>query len=145
VNEPVGHPVDVRIARPDGGAMDGVSDRVMSADRLLVLELALARRDEGAVPGGLADLIDDEFEEFGASGRRWDRASTLGLLATSAAGVVRFERFVVVALSEDVFLATYELVASTPDDPERRSVRSSVWVKRRSGWKVRFHQGTPVP
>jgi hypothetical protein len=126
--------------------MDGVSEHVaILGDRLLTFEAALAQRDEQAVPGGLASLIDDEFEEFGASGRRWDRASILELLATAPPGIARIERFSLVALSEDVVLATYETVASTAGYPGRRALRSSIWVKRRSGWKLRFHQATPVP
>jgi hypothetical protein len=126
--------------------MDGVSDHVgILGDRLLKFEVALAERDEQGVPGGLASLIDEEFEEFGASGRRWDRAAILEHLATTPAGIARIEGFAIVALSADVVLTTYETVASTKGYAGRRALRSSIWIKRRSGWKLRFHQGTPVP
>ena len=55
------------------------------AERLHSLEIALARRDGTAIPGGLAALIDDDFAEIGASGRRWDRAAILELLGSGPA------------------------------------------------------------
>lgn len=126
--------------------MDGPSDPVdISCDRLLVFELALAQRDERAVPGGLALLIDEGFEEFGASGQRWDRTSILELLRASPESNARIERFAVATLGAGVVLTTFEADARTDGEPGMRTLRSSVWVRRRDGWKVRFHQGTPVP
>jgi ribonuclease HI len=113
------------------------------AGRLLAFELALARRDASAVPGGLADLIDDEFEEVGASGRHWDREAVLALLADSSPADVAIDTFDATPLSRTVVLVTYWSVARGPDAPAP-AWRSSVWVRRGDRWRLRFHQGTPA-
>jgi hypothetical protein len=114
-----------------------------SPEQPLAFELALARRDASAVPGGLADLIDDEFEEVGASGRRWDRAAVVALLAVSSPADVVIDTFDATPLSRTVVLVTYRSVARGPGAPAP-AWRSSVWVRRRDRWRLRFHQGTPA-
>ncbi len=120
-------------------------------DRLHSLELALARRDGTAIPGGLAALIDDEFAEVGASGRRWDRATMLDLLDNGRAEDVAIELFAAAPLGDHAVLVTYRSVARVPGFPARSTWRSSVWIRRGDGWRIRFHQGTlatgdpPVP
>jgi hypothetical protein len=112
------------------------------ADRLHALELALARRDGTAIPGGLAALIDDEFAEIGASGRRWDRTAILDLLGRVPDEEVTIEGFAAAPLGADAVLVTYRSVARAPGLPARSAWRSSVWVRRGGDWRIRFHQGT---
>ena len=97
-------------------------------DRLFVLELSLARRDGTAIPGGLASLIDDEFEEFGSSGGGWDRPAIVALLAEAPPADVKIEAFTAAPLSGDVVLVTYRSIARAPGVPARHAWRSSVWV-----------------
>ena len=102
------------------------------------LELALARRTDPGVPGGLAGLIADDFVEFGASGRRWDAASIRELLASSGVQAqLRLEDLETTRLAPDVVLVTYRIGPPSP------SLRSSVWLRRDGRWQLRFHQGTP--
>ena len=109
---------------------------------LLSLERALARRDGNGIPGGLGELLDDEFVELGASGRRWDRAATIAQLDASAPMDVAITHFRVAVLRDDVALATYRSDASGMGVPSRPAWRSSVWVRRDGRWRLRFHQGT---
>jgi hypothetical protein len=86
-------------------------------------------------------LLDPEFAEFGASGRRWSRPEILDSLASeqreaaTAAHDLRATR-----IAEGVVLVTY-----VTDDGERRCNRSSLWRRTPSGWRICFHQGTPIP
>jgi glyoxylase I family protein len=118
-----------------------VDERV--AAELLVLEQALARRDRSAVPDGLPSLIDGDFEEFGASGRRWDRAAVLVALAEAPPDVT-IEEFAAVRVGEDVVLVTFRTIGRAADTPARHALRSSLWVRRDGRWRLRFHQGTPT-
>jgi hypothetical protein len=104
-------------------------------DQLLRLELALARRDPTAIEGGLEDLLDPDFREFGASGGEWTRDTVRDLL-TGPATDLAIEDFEVAELGDGVALATYR--TSGP----LRVNRSSVWIRREEGWRLRFHQGT---
>ncbi len=105
-------------------------------DRLLALECALAQRDWTVA--ALDDLIDEDFVEIGRSGRVWDRAAVIGLLAGPPDLAVRIADFAVTMLRDDIALATY---TTTPDP----ALRSSLWVRRGGRWRIRFHQGTARP
>jgi hypothetical protein len=120
------------------------ADAALAAE-LLRFERALAARDPADVPGGLPSLIAEDFEEFGASGRRWDRASTVAALADVATPrAVDLRAFAMHRLAEDVVLVTYEIAAAQAGGTAPRSLRSSIWVSRGGRWQVRFHQGTPI-
>jgi hypothetical protein len=111
------------------------------SDELLRLERALAERDHAATPGGLASLLADDVLEFGASGRTWDRASTGAMLEeTAPVRPLVIDDWQARALAENVALVTYTL-----RQPGRTTRRSSVWRATAGGWRLVFHQGTPVP
>lgn len=130
-----------------GRATTPAAGRAMTPDAdadLEALELALARRDEAALPGGYAAVLAPDFVEHGQSGRRWTRDETLAVLAreprTDAPAIEAFE---VVTLAPDVRLLTYVLVVDAGGHV-RRSRRSSTWIRDGSRWRLRFHQGTTV-
>lgn len=102
-------------------------------DDLLRLEYALAARDPSVAGGDLLDLVADDFVEFGASGRTWDRTSIAAVLTSSEARRVQIVGFTVDVLAESVALVTYRLEGTN---------RSSLWVRRDGSWVIRFHQGT---
>jgi uncharacterized protein YhfF/GNAT superfamily N-acetyltransferase len=113
------------------------------AEALLALELALARRDEPAIPGGYEAVLAPDFSEVGASGRLWTRAEILEALhADPPDPSISIEAFEVADLGPDLVLATYDTRVITPDGDERRSRRSSIWLRRDDRWQLRFNQGT---
>ena len=117
-----------------------------SADALLALELALARRDEAAIPGGYEAALAPDFSEIGASGRRWSRDEILGALhAEPPNESIAIESFELAELAPGVLVATFDMVAASRDGTLTRSRRSSTWVSRDGRWLMRFHQGTPLP
>ena len=108
------------------------------------LELALAlldpatRRDRSRV----AELLAEDFEEFGSSGRVWSRAAILELLATEEYSPPAMENFRCVLLGEAVALVTYRTLRTDADGSVAAVLRSSLWVRESGTWRVRFHQGT---
>ena len=100
--------------------------------RLLALELALARRDEAAIPGGYEAVLAPDFLEIGSSGRLWTRAEILEALhAEPPNPSISIEAFEVADLGPDLVLASYDTLGITSDGEERRSRRSSIWVRQR--------------
>lgn len=92
-------------------------------------------------------LLDPEFVEVGASGRRYTYEVTLAELADhpgSSADGPRYEptAFTGVVLAPGLVHLTYETVFDG-----RRARRSSLWRKRdeETGWRMYYHQATPVP
>jgi hypothetical protein len=108
-------------------------------EELRRLEAALVNRDPTGIDGGLESLVPDDFLEFGASGRVWNAASIREVILEPPRAL-ELLAFDVVELTEDVVLVTYQVT-----EPDRRTNRSSVWVRRDGRWQMRFHQGTPIP
>jgi hypothetical protein len=85
-------------------------------------------------------LLHPDFYEFGASGHIWDRASTLGALASEAeaGGRSTTSRMKGVQLAADLVHLTFDT-----DNNGRRAHRSSLWRRTGNEWLLYFHQGTP--
>lgn len=100
------------------------------------------RRDRARVEQFLAE----DFEEFGSSGRVWTRTQILDELAGERYVPPAIEDFRCAMLTDAVALVTYRSVKSFDGaGAQITSVRSSIWTKKDGIWKLRFHQGTPVP
>ncbi|CAM5449907.1 nuclear transport factor 2 family protein [Streptomyces chartreusis] len=106
-------------------------------------ELRLLDPDVRRSPEQLGALLHPDFHEFGSSGRRWDRASTLARLPRDTDPA---DRYVVTSGIEGIRLAP-DLVHLTFDTvyDGRHAHRSSLWRCTDAGWQMYFHQGTPFP
>ncbi|MER7868094.1 nuclear transport factor 2 family protein [Streptomyces cellulosae] len=96
---------------------------------------------------GTTRLLDPEFVEVGASGRRYTHEDMVAELAEhpgSAEGGPVYEPsdIVGVLLAPGLVHLTYETCFEG-----RRARRSSLWRRRdeETGWRMYYHQGTPVP
>ncbi|MFE8014659.1 DUF4440 domain-containing protein [Streptomyces antibioticus] len=95
---------------------------------------------------GPARLLDPEFVEVGASGRRYTYAEMVAELASHPGGLADGPRYEAsgitgVLLAPGLVHLTYET-----DFGSQRARRSSLW-RRREGetdWRMYYHQGTPV-
>jgi hypothetical protein len=119
---------------------DPVSDsgvRAAIANELRLLTPAV-RRSAAQVES----LLHKDFVEFGASGRRWDRAAMLAAIGGELTDDETPEVSEVhgVRLADTVVLLTY-----LTGQPGRRVRRSSLWRKTDDDvWRLYFHQGTIV-
>ncbi len=90
-------------------------------------------------------VLHPDFLEFGQSGRTWDRAATLAV-EPEPIGATPLQEFDVDLVSTDVALVTYQVTDQFgPGGSERHTRRSSLWLRTPEGWRLRFHQGTPIP
>lgn len=86
------------------------------------------------------DLLDEDFTEFGSSGKIYGRTDIIAALAAEAGQAgppIGSENYQLKRLSETVALLTYETVAGN-----RRVLRSSIWRRTDGRWRMIFHQGT---
>ncbi len=117
--------------------MDKITDLLLSREEALLDPRV--RRD----PAAVADLLTDDFVEFGSSGRAWTKDQIIELLADESFSPVYIEDFRCDLLTEDVALVTYRAVRADAHTGSRiSSLRSSIWTNRLGAWRVRFHQGT---
>ncbi|MET9079899.1 DUF4440 domain-containing protein [Streptomyces sp. NPDC004232] len=114
-------------------------EREQAVQAAIAGEMRLLDPEVRASPAQTLELLDSEFTEIGASGRRWDVQSIL----TAMSGSVSAESPVKVSeLSGAVVAPGVVHVTYFADNQGRRVRRSSVWRLTERGWRMYFHQGT---
>lgn len=138
------------ILKPHGGLLwDGFKSEAPKAYRMsesedlstIIQQLELSLLDP--VTRRSADYLNkhiaDEFVEFGASGKIYNKQDVIESLPFEKERKFTVEDFSVEALSQDVVLATYKILG---DDITAASLRSSIWKRINGEWQMVFHQGT---
>lgn len=92
-------------------------------------------------PARLRELLATDFEEIGASGRVWDAAAIVELLASGADDVspIAMEDLRARQVSDGVVLIRW-----TSSRAGRRALRTSLWRKANGAWELFHHQATPL-
>lgn len=103
--------------------------------------LTNAVRKDGA---RVAELLADDFREFGRSGKVYTKPEILAFLQAEDELQVRMTDFACQAVGEDVALVTYRSERTEPGGAVLSALRSSLWVLRAGRWQMVFHQGTPL-
>ena len=124
--------------------------QAMSAQALLAQLSALERQLHAPACPQAEALLHPDFVEVGYSGRRYDKAAILALLAAEAPGECRVvaQDFELQWLGCDQVLVLYRSAHRLPDGGmARHSRRSSLWLREPDAagggaWRMRFHQGT---
>jgi hypothetical protein len=85
----------------------------------------------------IAALLADEFVEIGSSGRIYDKDQIIGQLQQESGeeSLRTVSDFTARELADGLILVTYPII-------ETRTVRSSIWKRTNSEWRMVFHQGT---
>lgn len=109
------------------------------------LELRLLEPAVRASQEALEDLLDPQFLEYGSSGRRFERVDIVAELAGGASFEYSAEGFEFLALAPDVVQVRYVSSMRQGDGVFRIARRSSLWRRSEAGWRIVFHQGTPIP
>lgn len=92
----------------------------------------------------VAELLADEFCEFGRSGTVYSKAEILNLLADEEDAHVEMKEFVCRMVGEGTALVTYRSERRVQGAEMTAALRSSLWVLRAGRWQMVFHQGTPL-
>ncbi|MFD7073930.1 DUF4440 domain-containing protein [Nocardioides sp. NPDC059952] len=108
---------------------------------VMALECELQTAAIRADPARLRDLLAPDFEEVGSSGRLWDLASILDMLASEDEETPDIEVHGLTGrvLADDVMILRWRSVRG-----ERTVHRTSLWQRRPGGWRLVHHQGTPA-
>jgi len=111
------------------------------ADQILLLERSLLQPEVRSSPEALADLLSDDFVEFGSRGRLYDKQQVIDALQQEAPREIVITDFQVRLLAGGVALATFRTVQ---EGESRQVLRSSLWQLADGRWRLQFHQGTPA-
>jgi hypothetical protein len=101
------------------------------------------RPEFGTTRADFERMMEPEFWEIGASGKRYNRELVLDELEKRYAGGYadnwETREFECREIATDNYLLTYTLVQGN-----RVTRRSTIWRRTAAGWKVVYHQGTIV-
>jgi len=102
------------------------------------LQTADCRRDRARIEA----LLAEDFEEVGASGTLWDRASTLELLdaETPDDSVIEVRNLTGRIVGDGFIMTRWDSHRAG-----RRARRTSLWRRDPAGWRLVHHQGTLLP
>ncbi len=135
----------VRVRLPTSLALDTLLD-VTSDDvdvaAVELLEREMQKRDVRADRERVTELLAPTFIEIGASGRRWDLASTLSMLAEESGSGDQLPEIGITNLEGRVIAPDVIQVLCDSKRGRRLVRRSSIWRRMNSQWRLVFHQGT---
>lgn len=110
------------------------------------LEEALLSSKVRSSPEILNEILADDFVEFGASGRVYDKQTMIATLIESS----RRENFLLldfrmIACTDEMTTVSYDCECRDQENRlVRRSLRSSLWRNTKGKWQLVFHQGTGI-
>jgi hypothetical protein len=92
-----------------------------------------------------ADILSDDFREFGRSGKIWNKAEFLATLREESrrepADITEFQ---MQNLTDDVILVTYKSERKDRKGKKLGTNRCSIWrLDPDQQWRMVFHQATP--
>jgi hypothetical protein len=113
-------------------------------EHILSLEQRLLHPDLRQSPSELDLLLADDFLEYGSSGSVYRKRDVIDALQHESPQLRSLTEFNVIALANEVVLATYRIARpGLPGSAPSHSLRSSVWKLNLGKWQLLFHQGTP--
>jgi hypothetical protein len=115
-------------------------------DHIKALEEKLLHSDVRKNPEILNELLSEDFEEIGSSGKISSREQVIHWLITKEKDIqYSLNNFRIRELAPGLVLATY--VANKKgilSSQSNGSIRSSIWRLSGENWKMIFHQGTKI-
>ena len=118
----------------------------MGADDVAVVierEVALLTPEVRGSAEQLEELLDPDFGEIGKSGRLWTRGEMIAALVADTdpeQHSINFSDMSGRTVGPGFVLLTYVTQVEG-----QRARRSSLWRQSMKGWRVLYHQGTPIP
>ena len=112
-------------------------------NQIVSLERSLHKPEIRADSQKLNDLLAENFQEFGASGRVFGKQEIVDSLISDPGLELEIENEVVTLIVPTVCLITYVSVKSINNEICRTN-RSSVWKQYDESWRIIFHLGTKI-
>lgn len=119
-------------------------DKTENERLLIALEMGLLDPAIRSSATQLADLIADDFVEFGSSGETFDKEQIIAKLLAETESTPQTrtaEDFTTRWLAEDTALVTFHAIRAV-NGTTTKTLRASIWKYRNTRWQMIFHQGT---
>lgn len=114
-----------------------------TAPYLTHLEEGLWLEETRFDPRWMDIVLHPDFSEVGMSGGSHSRDEVIAAERVPLNAVLPLERFRMDVVDEDVALVRY-VSRDRANGSSREAERSSLWINTNDGWRLRYHQGTPL-
>ena len=111
-------------------------------EELKTLEESLWIESTRFDPAYMDAVLHPDFFEFGRGGKVFSRQQIMDIPAGEIDATIPFDEFAVHPLDDNCAMVTY--ISEERYAGLSRANRCSIWLKTSDGWKLRFHQGTPI-
>ncbi|MCT4633684.1 MAG: DUF4440 domain-containing protein [Firmicutes bacterium] len=118
------------------GNRDIISKTIYNLEKQLLQPEIRSNRTE------LDYLISNDFIEYGASGRIYNKKDIINQLIESDKESFFIYDFTIRMLGEEYVQSMYRIKMAGKDGEFRYSLRSSIWENKKNRWQIVFHQGT---
>jgi hypothetical protein len=123
----------------DAKTQDEIS-ALLLRNELALLDPAVCRDRQRVL-----ELLTEDFEEFGSSGRVWAHDDIVEGLVTGTYDPPALSDFHCRLIAPGVALVTYRTTRTNAATGAHATAnRSSLWILEAGQWRMRFHQGTPA-
>ena len=121
-------------------------ERSVLLEALRKLEVSLHDPRVRASADQFGAHLHPAFREFGRSGGSYTREEIIASVAGELAPYeIWSQDFELEVISEGLALLTYRSAhVAEQGELEHHTNRAPLWQQTESGWKIRFHQGTPT-
>ena len=92
----------------------------------------------------IAQLLADDYLEYGSSGKVYNKKDTIEALQSEPVIEISAHDFNVKLLTPEVALVRYIAVKKDKTIIDASSLRSSLWKKTGENWQIVFHQGSKI-
>jgi hypothetical protein len=92
----------------------------------------------------IAQLLADDYLEYGSSGKVYNKKDTIEALQSEPVIEISAHDFEVKLLTPEVALVRYIAVKKDKTIIDASSLRSSLWKKTGENWQIVFHQGSKI-
>ena len=111
---------------------------------LVTLETSLLQEEVRKSKTKLDQLLADNFEEIGSSGKRYNKQQIIEALLTEIYQPINAYDFEMEILSNDTAKLSFKTHRSLESKASQTVLRYSLWQRYNEEWKLVFHQGTIV-
>ena len=111
-------------------------------------EHALIQAQAHADTATVERLLSDDFHEIGSSGRYFGKAAVIDSLTRSLVLDFQLQPMEWIEVDADCVILVYLAEVTRRRNNHTLTIkacRSSTWRREAEGWRMLFHQGTPVP
>ena len=92
----------------------------------------------------IAQLLADDYLEYGSSGKVYNKKDTIEALQSEPVIEISAHDFEVKLLTPEVALVRYIAVKKDKTIINASCLRSSLWKKTGENWQIVFHQGSKI-